>query len=87
MKGHRIPLSPLLHDEPIMDNNSKAEVLNHYFNSVFTNENMANVSIVNSSVIHLSPMLETISFSPDAVYQELMHLIISKACAETIITV
>ena len=27
-----------------------------------------------------SPMLETISFSPDAVYQELMHLNVSKAC-------
>ena len=25
-------------------------------------------------------MLETISFSPDAVYQELMHLNVSKAC-------
>ena len=38
VKGHCAPLPPLLHDEPIIDDNAKAEILNHYFNSVFTNE-------------------------------------------------
>ena len=80
MKDHCSPLLPLLHDEPIVDDNAKAEVFNHYFNSVFTNENMANFSMVKSSVDHLPPMLEAISFSPDAVYQELIHLNVSKAC-------
>ena len=80
VKGHRAPLPPLLHNEPVTDDYAKAEVFNHYFNSVFTNENMADFNMVNSSLVNLSPILETVSFSPDVVYQELLHLNVSKAC-------
>ena len=51
VKGHR---TPLLHNEPVIDDHAKAEVFNHYFNSVFTNENMANFNLVNSSVVFYS---------------------------------
>ena len=62
MKGHHISLLPILHNEPIIIDNARAEVFNQYFNSVFTTENMGNFSIVNSLVVDLSPMLEIISF-------------------------
>ena len=53
MKGRRAPLPPLLHNEPVTDDYAKAEVFNHYFNSVFTNENMADFNMVNSSLVNL----------------------------------
>ena len=41
---------------------------------------MADFNIVHLSVVHLPPILDAVSFTPDVVYQELLHLNTFKAC-------
>lgn len=80
VKGYRTPLPPLLCDRLITEDTAKAEVFNQYFNSVFTDESLSDLSSIKSSLNIQSSIITSVDFSPNDVYQELLQLNVSKAC-------
>ena len=85
IKGYRSPLPPLSSGQLITDNTAKAEVFNQYFNSVFTDESLSDLSSVKSSLNVQPSIITSVDFLPDDVYQELLQLNVSKACGPDLI--
>ena len=63
-----------------MDNDVKASDFSQYFQSVFTNERLSDLSSLQSSLVQKLSIIHFISFTPDNVYQELITPNISKSC-------
>ena len=81
VKRHRDVLPPLQSASgDVTDDTVKAGIFNNYFKSVFTVENLAGLDDLKSSITYLSPILDSITFTPEDVYQELIKLDPSKAC-------
>ena len=60
----------------VSDDTSKAD----NFKSVFTVEDLTGLDDLKSSISFLSPILDTITFTPEDVYQQLIKLNPLKAC-------
>ena len=85
VKGFRRPLLPLQEDSLIVDDDAKATVFNQYFQSVFTAERLSDLSSVQSSTTAQSSVIDSINFTSDDVFQELINLDVSKACGPDLI--
>ena len=81
VKHHCTCLPPLkLQDAAVTDDHSKADMLNKCFYSVFTHEDISNLKALETSSSALSSIIQSVNFTPNNVYQELVNLDISKAC-------
>ena len=59
---------------------AKANEFNQYFHSVFTKEQISDLSCLRQSLRFSGPLLSTVSFSPQEVFAQLSSIDISKAC-------
>ena len=85
VKGYRHPLPPLQGDYLIVDDEAKATAFNQYFQSVFTDERLSDLGSLQSSLVTQSSIIDSISFTPDYVHQDLLQLEVSKACGPNLI--
>ena len=67
-----IPAIKLLNNETAITDSDKAEALNKYFSSVFTNEDLSNIPP--SPICFLSDPITTIDFTPELVKEKLLSL-------------
>ena len=80
-KGYRSPIPPLyVKGSTVSDDSDKAEILNNHFCSVFTDEDVSNLSNLKSSLSYHPTIIDAISVSPADVLHELKSLRADKAC-------
>ena len=80
-KGYRSPIPPLyVKGSTVSDDSDKAEILNNHFCSVFTDEDVSNLSNLRSSLSYHPTIIDAISVSPADVLHELKSLRTDKAC-------
>ena len=73
-------LPPLLEgDVPITDNCAKADLFNRYFYSVFTDEDCSDLNSL-KLFSEPSPIIQSITFTTNDVFQELLQLNPNKVC-------
>ena len=65
---------------------TKADTFNKYFYSVFTHEDTSNLEALKTSSSFLSPFIQSVNFTPNDVFHELVDLDVSKACGPDNIT-
>ena len=71
-KGYRSPIPPLyVKGSTVSDDSDKAEILNNHFCSVFTDEDVSNLSTLKSSLSYHPTIIDAISVSPADVLHEL----------------
>ena len=86
-KGRRTPIPSITADESrITDDAAKADKFNHYFSSVFTQENMSNFDSLTKSLEFAPSLLSIVEFLPQEVFVQLNSIDISKACGPDLIT-
>ena len=69
VKGYRRPLPPLQKEDSLITNDyAKATAFNQYFQSVFTNEWLSDLSSLQSSLVTQSSVIDSVSFTPDIEY-------------------
>ena len=59
---------------------AKANEFNQYFLSVFTKEQMSDLPCLRQSLKFAAPLISTVGFSPQEVFDHLSSIDISKAC-------
>jgi len=79
VKRHCDTLPPLQSPSGNISDDTR-NIFNHYFKAVFTVEDLTGLDDLKSSTSFLSPILDTVTFTPEDVYQELIKLNPSKAC-------
>ena len=80
-KCHCTCLPPLQSDDTIVtDDSVKADMFDKYFYSVFTNEDITNLKMLENSSTCLCSIIKSVSFTPEEVHYELVNLDVSKAC-------
>ena len=81
MKRIRQPPPPLNHSGAfISDDTEKASIFNEYFNLVFTTDDCTDLSSLRQSIHFYPKLIDTIKFTPENVYEELVNLQRDKAC-------
>ena len=69
----------VVNGQHISDTREKADVLNNYFESVFTKENLSNIPIMDPTNSFMTPGMSDISFSIDGIQHQLSKLDANKA--------
>jgi len=86
-KGRRTPIPSITVDgSQIIDDTAKANNFNHYFYSVFTQEDMSSFDSLTKSLEFAPSLLSTVKFLPQEVLAQLNSLDVSKACGPDLIT-
>ena len=86
-KGMRTPIPSITADESrITDDAAKADKFNHYFYSVFTQEDMSNFDSLTKSLEFAPSLLSIVEFLPQEVFVQLNSIDVSKACGPDLIT-
>ena len=75
-----------VYDAIVTSAHAKADIFNKYFYSVFTHEDTSNLNTLRNSISFLSPIIQSINFTPNNVYNELVNLDAGKACGPDHIT-
>ena len=79
-KGKRTPIPSIKDDDTWITNDTvKAEKFNHYFYSVFTQEDMSNFDSLKKSLDFAPCLLSTVKFLPQEVFAQLHSIDVSKA--------
>ena len=87
LKGRRTPIpSIIVGDSRISDDAVKADKFNHYFYSVFTQEDMSNFNSLRKSLEFAPSFLSSVEFLLQEVFAQLSSVDISKACGPDLIT-
>ena len=77
---HSTSLPPLwLDNSTVTIVHTKADMFNKYYYSVSTHEDTSNLEALRNSVSFLSPIIQSVNFTPNSVYHELVHLDVSRA--------
>ena len=85
-KGTHNPIPVLMQNgEPVKNDQDKANVFNHYFYSVFTQEDLAGLDSLRQSLDYHSPVISSVDFTPSIVHDYLLSLDVSKACGPDLI--
>ena len=80
-KGRRNPIPPLRSDGcSVIDDSSKADVFNKYFQSVFTIEDTSDIDSLREHLIFNDSIISEIEFSASIVFEYLSNLDVTKAC-------
>ena len=80
-KGNRSPIPPLLHNnDNVTVDTLKAETFNAYFSSVFTVDDGSDVPMLKETLTFNSSIIDSIRFTIEDVYDELINLKCDKAC-------
>ena len=85
-KGYRNPIPSLVTDDSLIsDDAKKASCFNKYFSSVFTVEDFDSFPDVKSSTAMGPDLIDSVHFTPQAVYDLLHSLCVDKACGPDLI--
>ena len=89
-KGRYTPIPSITADKSrITDDAAKVDKFNHYFYSVFTQEDidMSNFDSLTKSLEFAPSLLSTVEVLPQEVFVQLNSIDVSKACGPDLITV
>jgi len=85
-KGYRNPIPSIVCDDTVIsDDVGKASCFNEYFSSVFTVEDLVSFPDVKSSTVMGPDLIDSIQFTPKAVFNILHSLSVDKACGPDLI--
>ena len=77
-----------MHDsESVVDDSAKADIFNHYFHSVFTQEDLSSLDSLKHSLKYCPPIISSVKFLPSTVCSYLQSLDVSKACGPDLILI
>ena len=87
VKGSRTLIPPLKHEDYLVtDDSVKANTFNQYFHSVFIKEVLSDLPSLHGSLQFKSHLIDSIKFSTQDVFCDLMNLKVGKACGPDCIT-
>ena len=86
IRRYRMSLPPIFNgDTTVTNDHARADVFNKYFYSVFADEDCSDLSSLRTAS-KLSSIVESITFTTQDVYQELLQLNLNKACGPDLLT-